>query len=148
MIVRLPATDWSATGFQLTVPDDAKGALALTIDCGHRSNTIALAVFQQLDNAFSIPNRSVTGSTATVTVRVPGPGKLETSATNAKPRKVTVKKAGTATLKIKLTSAGRRTLARAKSRTLKVRARVRYTPAGGQAETKTITLTYKRKAQR
>jgi hypothetical protein len=144
----LTVTGWSATGFQLTVPDDAKGTLALTIDCGHRSNTIALAVFQQPDNAFSIPNRSITGTTATVSVRVPGPGKIETQATNANAATVTVRKAGTATLRVKLTSSGRKTLARAKSRTLKVNARVRYTPAGGRPTTKTITLTYKRKAHR
>jgi hypothetical protein len=144
----LTVTGWSATGFQLTVPDDAKGTLALTIDCGHRSNTIALTVFQQPDNAFSIPNRSITGTTATVSVRVPGPGKIETQATNANAAKVTVRKAGTATVKVKLTSSGRKTLARAKSRTLKVNARVRYTPAGGRPKSKTITLTYKRKAHR
>jgi hypothetical protein len=141
-------TEWSASGFKLTVPDDAKGALALTIDCGHRSNTIALTVFEQPDNAFAVTARSVAGAAATVTLRLPGPGKIETSATGAKAAKVTVKKAGVATIKVRLTSAGRKTLSKAKSRTLKINARVRYTPAGGQAKTKTVALTFRRKASR
>jgi hypothetical protein len=144
----LTASDWSSTGFRLTVPDDAEGTLALTIDCGHRSNTIGVAVFQQPDNTFSVTRRSVTGSAATVTVRLPGPGKVETSANGAKAPKVTVKKAGTATIKVKLTSTGLKALRKAKSRTLKVSARVRFTPAGGQPNTKTVTLTFKRKAGR
>ncbi len=144
----LRVSDWSSTGFGLTVPDDAKGTLALTIDCGHRSNTIAIAVFQEPDNAFSISDRSVTGSTAMLTVRVSGPGKVETQATNATAAKVTIKKARTATIKVRLTPTGQRALNRARSRTLKVSARVRYTPAGGKPKSKTVTLTFKRTARR
>ena len=142
----ITGSDWTPTGFRLTVPNDATGVLALTIDCGHRSNTIALAVFQQPENAFAVTDRSVTATVATLTVRVPGPGKIQSQATNTHTVKVTIKKAGTATIKIWLTSAGQRALKRAKSRTLTVRARVRYTPAGGQPKTKTITLVFKRKA--
>ncbi len=130
------------------MPNDAKGTLALTIDCGRRSNTIALTVFQQPDNAFWIPNRSVTGSAATLTVRVLGPGKVETQATNTTAAEVTIKKAGTATIKVRLTPTGLRALNHAKSRTLKVNARVRYTPAGGQPRSKMVTITFKRTARR
>lgn len=141
------ATDWSATAFRLTVPDDAEGALPLTIDCGHRSNTIAVTMFQQPDNTFAVTGRSVTGAAAAVTLRLPGPGKVETSASGAKAPKVTIKKAGAATVKVKLTAAGRKALNRAKSRTFKVSTRIRFTPAGGQPKTKTVTLTFKRKAR-
>ena len=57
---------------------------------------------------------------------------------------MSVKKAATASVKVKLTSAGKRALARAKSRTLKVRVRVRFTPAGGRVASKTVTVTFKR----
>jgi hypothetical protein len=144
----LTATDWSATGFRVRVPDDATGTVALTVDCGHRSNTIAIAIFHQPDNAFSITGRSVTRSTVTLTVKAPGPGKFEISGTNAKPAKTIVSKAGAATIKITLTSAGVRALARAKSHTLKVTAHVRFTPAGGTRASKTATFTFKRKAGR
>jgi hypothetical protein len=135
---------WSAGGIRVVVPSDAAGTLGLTVNCGHGSNTIAVAVFEEPDNGFSIPARSVTGSTAALRVRVPGPGKIESSAANTQAAKVTVKKAVTTTIKVKLTSAGKRVLARAKSHTLKVRVRVWFTPAGGQAAHKTVTVTFKR----
>ncbi len=136
-------SDWSATGFRVQIPDDASGTLGLTVDCGHRSNTIAIALFQQPDNTFSVVGRSVTGSVASLTVRVPGPGKLESSAARTRAAKVTINRAGTATIKVRLSAAGVRTLRRAKSLRLKAAARLRYTPAGGQAAVKTVTITYK-----
>jgi hypothetical protein len=140
----LKPVDWSAVGFKIVVPEDAAATLALTVNCGRGSNTIALAVFHEPDNDFSIPGHSVMGSTATLQVRVPGPGKIESSAANTTATKVTIKKAGTATIKVRLTSAGRRALTRAKSHTLRVKVRVRYMPAGGRAASKTVTVTFKR----
>jgi hypothetical protein len=140
----LQPVGWSAGGFQVVVPDDVSRTLGLTINCGHASNTIAVAVFKEPDNAFSIPARSVTGSTAVLRVRVPGPGKIESSAVNARAAKVTVKRAATATVRVKLTSAGKRALARAKGHALKVTVRVRFTPAGGRPATKAVTVTFKR----
>jgi hypothetical protein len=140
----LKPTDWSATGFKLSVPDDAAGTLTLTIDCGHRSNTIAVAIFQKPESAFSITGRSVTGSTATLKVKLPGPGKLVSSGASSNAVTATIKKAGTAALKVKLSNGGRRALARAVSHTLKVSVRLRFTPAGGQSVSKTVTLTFKR----
>jgi hypothetical protein len=134
---------WSPSGFKVEIPDDASGTLGLTVNCGHRSNTIAIALFQQPDNRFAVVGRSVTGSVASLTVRVPGPGKIESSATNTQAAKVTIKKAATATVKVKLTEAGVRALRRAKSHRLKITARLRYTPAGGQPAVKTVTITYK-----
>jgi hypothetical protein len=142
------AAGWSATGFKLQVPENANGVLALTIDCGQRSNTIAITVFGQPDSRFSVTNVSVTGSTATLSVKVPGPGKIETTATYTKGAKTTVTKTGTMKVKVKLTAAGARALARAKSDRLRVGVRVAFTPAGGQRATKTVTVTYKHKAGR
>ena len=81
-------------------------------------------------------------------MKVPGPGKLETSATHATAAKVTAKKAGNFKVKVKLTPTGLRALKHAKSRLLTLTARMRFTPAGGQPKSKTVTLTFKRKAQR
>jgi uncharacterized protein YggU (UPF0235/DUF167 family) len=144
----LKPAGWSTGGFKVVVPDDAAGTLGLTINCGHGSNTIAIAIFAEPDNRFSIPTRTVNGSTATLRVKVPGPGKIESSATNTQTAKVTVKKAATATINIKLTTAGKRALTRTKTHTLEIKVRVRYTPADGQAATKTITITYKQRSHR
>ncbi len=135
---------WSVGGFKMVVPEDALGTFGLTVNCGRVSNTIAVAVFAKPDNGFSIPSRSVAGSTATLRVRVPGPGKIESSGGSTQAVMVTVKKAATASAKVKLTAAGRRTLARSKSHTLRARVRVRFTPAGGQTASKTVTIVFKR----
>jgi hypothetical protein len=141
---------WSAGGFRVVVPEGVVGTLGLTVNCGRVSNTIAVTAFVEPDNRFSIPARSVVGSTAVLRVRVPGPGKIESSGAStqaevtARAAKVTVKEAATATVKVILTSAGRRALGRAKSHTLKVKVRVRFTPAGGRAASKTVTVTFKR----
>jgi hypothetical protein len=144
----LESSDWSATGFKVLVPEDSSGTLALTVDCGHRSNTIAVAIFREPDNGFAVTGRSVVGSTATLRVRVPGPGKIQSAGSNSTAAKVTVKRSGTVSVKVRLSRAGVRALGRAASRTLKVRARVRFTPAGGRPASKTVTLTFKRGSSR
>ena len=140
--------DWSPSAFKLDVPENATGTLALTVNCGHRSNTIAIALFQKPDSRFSITKRSVTGSTATLSVETAGPGKLETSGSYLRAAKATIKRPGTATIKIKLSDAGTRALRKARTRTLRVAVRVRFTPAGGDAASKTVSVTLKRKAGR
>lgn len=138
----LVPADWTATGFTLEVPDDAAGTLGLTVDCGQRSNTIAIAIASKPNSKFSIRKQAATPAAVTLSVKVPGPGKLNTTGTNTKPAKTTVKKAGRATLKVKLTRAGRKALHN--SGALRVATRVRFTPDGGKPATKTITLTFKK----
>jgi hypothetical protein len=144
----LVPADWSTTGFKFKIPEDATGTLGLTVNCGQRSNTVAIAIFKRPSNRFSIADKAVGGSAVTLSVKVPGPGKLTTSAANTKAAKTVVKRAGRATVKIRLTSSGARALRRGKSNTLKVMARVRFTPAGGRPATKTVAVTFKRKAGR
>ena len=144
----LEPSDWSPSGFKVVVPKDVAGPLALTINCGRRSNTITVAIFQEPDNRFAITSRSVTGTVATLKVRVPGPGKLESSGAGSRAVKVTIKKPGTANLKVKLTSTEARALGRMASRTRKIKAGVRYTPAGGRPASKTVTITFKAKGAR
>jgi hypothetical protein len=137
---------WSATGFLLQIPDDAAGTLPLTVNCSEASNTIAIAIYQAPDNRFTITKSSVKGTVATLTLELPGVGKVTTTAPRAATKTTKVTKAGTRTVKVALTKAGKKALTKAKNRKLKVTVRVTYTPAGGTAATKTKTLTFKRKA--
>jgi len=140
----LVPADWSTGGFKFKIPEDATGTLALTVNCGQRSNTVAITIFKRPSSRFSIANTSVDGSKATLSVKVPGPGTLTSSAAKAKPGKVTIKKARGAKLVVRLNRAGIRALRKSKSGRLKVTARVRFTPAGGKPATKTISLTFKK----
>jgi IPT/TIG domain len=144
----LTPADWSTTGFTIQLPDDATGTLPLTVNCGRVSNTVAVAVFHEPANAFLVTKRSVAGLVATLSVRVPGPGKLETSGSRIKATKATVTKAAAITVKVRLTSAAIKALGKAKSRTLKVAVVARFTPAGGQSASKAVALTFKRQAGR
>jgi hypothetical protein len=144
----LEPVGWSVSGFKIVVPEDASGSLALTVDCGRRSNTIAVVVFQEPENRFSIPGRSVSGSVATLMVRVSGPGKLESFGAATRAAKITIKKPGTATLKFRLTSSATRALSRSAAQTRRVKVRVRFTPAGGRSASKTVTITFTRKGGR
>jgi hypothetical protein len=142
-------TDWGANGFKVRVPDEAKGTLALTASCGRVSNTIAVAVFSEPDNRFSIPTRSVKGTTARLVVRVPGPGKIETTGARITATKTTVKKpGGQVTITARLNPSGVKALKKAKSHHLRVGVGMRYTPAGGKPAAKTLTVTFQRKAGR
>jgi hypothetical protein len=117
--------------------------------CGHRSDTIASAIFREPENSFSITRTSIKGSTATVSVKVPGPGKLETSAGgHTKAGKTTVKEAGSVSVQVRLTGAATRALKKTKSRSLKVKVKVRFTPVGGQVAGETVIVTFKGKAGR
>jgi hypothetical protein len=142
-------TEWSQRGFKVRIPDEAEGTLALTASCGRVSNTIAVAVFREPDNRFSVPTRSVKGATARLVVRVPGPGKIEITGARITKSKTMVKKAGgEITIIARLNAAGARALKKAKSHKLRVGVGVRFTPAGGKPAAKSLTVTFQRKAGR
>jgi hypothetical protein len=139
---------WSAGRFSIEIPDDATGTLPLTVNCGHASNTIAVAIYQAPDNRFTITKTTIKGTTATLTLKLPGVGKVTTTATHTAAKTTKVTKAATRTVKVTLTKAGRKALNKAKSHRLKVTVRVSYTPAGGTAATVTKTLTFKTGSKR
>jgi hypothetical protein len=120
----------------------------LTVDCGKRSNTVAIAIFKKPSSRFSIANTTVSGSRATLSVKVPGPGKLTSTASKAKPAKTTVKRARGAKLVVRLNRAGVRALRKSRTGRLRVPVRVRYLPAGGKSAVKTVTVTFNRTAGR
>ena len=142
-----PST-WSATSFTFVVPDGTTGTQPLTVNCGKTSNTVGLAILQVPSNAFTISKVAVNGKSATVTVSVPGPGRIEVSGGNAGSASKTVTKASSASLTVSLTKAGKKALAKAKSKKLGVSLRVTFTPAGGTAASKTQGATFKRAAKR
>ncbi len=145
---QLVPSGWSAGGFSVEVPENASGTLALTVNCGHASNTIAIAIYQAPDNHFTVTKSSVKGATATLTLRLPGVGKVTTTAAHTAAKATAITKAGTHTVKVTLTKAGKKALAKAKSKKLKVTVRVVYTPAGGTAAVLTKSLTFKHGSKR
>ena len=112
------------------------------------ANTVVNTISGEPDNGFSITKTSIRGSTATVSIKVPGPGMLETSAAHTRPTATALGKAGPASVQITLTRAATKTLKRAKSHSLKVKVSVRFTPTGGKQAGKTLTVTFTRKAGR
>ena len=140
----VPSTTWTATRLTFVLPETAAGTVPLTINCTNVSNTVGLALFSEPSNHFSITKTKTRAATATVSVKVPGPGIVTTKATHTTAAKKTVLKAGTATVAVRLNSAGKKRLARARSRRLAVALRITYTPVGGKPKTITKTITYKR----
>ena len=139
---------WSAGGFSIEIPDTATGTLPLTVNCGKASNTIAVAIYQAPNNDFTITKTTVKGTTATLTLKLPGVGKVKTTAAHTASKTTTITKARTRTIKVALTKAGKKTLTKAKHHRLKVTVRVTYTPAGGTAATLTKTVTFKTASKR
>ncbi len=139
---------WSAGGFSIEIPDTATGTLALTVNCGKASNTIAIAIYHAPDNRFTITKTTVKGTTASLMLKLPGVGKVTTTAAHTAAKATAITKAGTHTVKVTLTKAGKQALAKAKSKQLKVTVRVAYTPAGGTAAVLTKSLTFKHGSKR
>jgi hypothetical protein len=110
------------------------------------SNTIAIAIYHSPDNKFTITKTTVRGTAATLTLKLPGVGKITTSAGGTVSKTTTITKPGTVTVKVALSGAGKKALKKAKGRRLKRSVRVTFTPAGGTSATKTITLIFTQRA--
>jgi hypothetical protein len=140
--------NWSQGGFTVALPGDATGTLALIVNCGHVSNTIAIATGRAPvgpSGDFTIAKRSVKGATATLTVSLPGAGRLQSSSARTKGTSSTVGKAETQTVQVTLSKAGAKALKKAKSHKITVNVQVRFTPTGGAAGSQTASVTFKRK---
>lgn len=104
-----------------------------------------------VSNAFSIPSSKTAPTLLTFTVQLPGAGSLKAAATtkvgkknvNAGSATGTVKGAGRVTLRIKLSAAAKKALARAKSKKITVKVAFTFTPTGGTANTVTKNVTVK-----
>ncbi len=140
------STDWTANGLTVDVPDEARGTLGLTVNCGRVSNTIAVTI--AADNSLTITKKTVKGATASIVLTTKAPGAIRATGSRIKTTSVSMPQAGTKTIKVKLSTAGKRALAKAKSRRLKTTVRLRFTPVGAQPVTKSVTVTFMRKAGR
>jgi hypothetical protein len=76
--------------------------------------------------------------TASLTVRVPGPGRLKATGRMIEPAALRAASAGKVTLRLKPTSAGRALLRR--RHRLRTRVTVRYAPAGGSPEKESVPV--------
>ncbi|MDO8185020.1 hypothetical protein Q5424_20845 [Conexibacter sp. JD483] len=102
-----------------------------------------------VSNSFSIPSSKTAPTLLTFTVQLPGAGALKATATtkvgkknvNAGSATGSVRGAGRVTLRIKLSSAAKKALARAKSKKITVKVAFTYTPTGGTAKTVTKNVT-------
>jgi hypothetical protein len=138
----LTPTSWGVTGFTITLPDDAKGTLPLTVNCGTVSNTIAIAMYQAPSNTIGSASAKVKGTTATVKVKVPGPGSISIRSGHVKTVTKHAGKAATYSIKVTLNATAKKSLK--KHRKLAVSLSVRFTPTGGTTGTKTVKVTFKR----
>jgi len=142
---QLQPSSWTASSISFQVPEGATGTQPLTINCGVVSNTVGLAVLgAPPSNAFSITKVSVKGSTATLSIGVPGPGRLQASAAKATSASKTLDRASTTQLTVHLSKVGKKALGKAKSKKLAVSVHVSFTPAGGTTASKTLNITFKR----
>lgn len=95
-------------------------------------------------NVFTVAKVSVKGTVATVSVRVPGPGKLQSASASSVRSSMAVSHASTVTITVHLSKKARKALSRARKKKLTLALRVTFTPTGGTAATKTQTITFKR----
>lgn len=143
----LATSSWSSNGFTVTLPDDAAGSLPLTVNCGAVSNTIAIQVYQAPSNTFTTTAKANnTGSTVTVSAKVPGPGTVSVSASGLKTATKHAKAADTTTIKATLTAKAARSLKRHHKLTITLK--VRFTPTDGTGRTIIKTVAFTRKAGR
>jgi hypothetical protein len=105
------------------------------------SNTIAIAMYKAPSNSFTTTAKTK-GSTATVSVKVPGAGSISVRSGSVKTATKHAKKASTNSGKVTLTSAAVKSLK--KHHKLAVTLTVRFTPTGGSTATKTVKVTFKR----
>jgi hypothetical protein len=85
--------------------------------------------------------KAVKGSVASLSVKVPSKGRVRTSGSGLVTATRAVSEAGSHRIRVALTAAGKRTLARGRSVTRRVT--VTFTPSGGRVSSVTVSLTFK-----
>lgn len=95
-------------------------------------------------NVFTATSK-VNGTAVTITVGVPGAGALKVTGNRLTTVSKKAQAKGNVALKLKLTKTGRAALHKAKSRQVRVRVTIRFTPTGGEARSATRTITFHRK---
>lgn len=85
--------------------------------------------------------KTVTGTAATVKVKVPGAGRITLSGSQVGKATRSAAKAGTYSVRVALTASAKRALAKNKKLTVKVK--VAFQPSSGKAVSKTISVAFK-----
>ena len=142
------ATAWSSDAVSFVVPDGLGGTLPVTVNCGTVSNTVGLVVRGASEDGATISKVTVAGVTARVSIQAPGAGTIRITGKNIAAATGKVTKAATKTITVKLTAAGKKALAKAKSHKLAVTISVRFTPTGGAAATTTKKVAFTRGSRR
>jgi hypothetical protein len=130
------------------LPEASAGKVPVSVSCGKASNSVELSVTAAPSNVFRLGVGTVKGSSGAVAVALPGAGTVVTTGKYLSKSSVKVKKAGSASVQLRLTAAGKRALARSRSGVLKVTVQVRYTPTGGSGRTLSKSVTFKRGGSR
>ncbi len=142
------ASRWSGTAVSFVVPEVGGGKVPVSVSCGRASNSVELTVTAGPSSVFRLGAGTVKGNAAAVAVALPGAGTLVSTGKYLAKSTVKVKKAGSASVQLRLTAAGKRALAKARSGVLKVTVQVRYTPTGGSGRTLSKSITFKRGGSR
>jgi hypothetical protein len=146
--LRATASRWSPSSVSFVVPEVGAGKVSVSVSCGRASNSVELTVAASASNLFRLGVGAVKGSSGAVAVALPGPGTVVSTGRYLAKSTVKVKKAGSLSVQVRLTAAGRRALARSRSGALKVTVRVWYTPAGGSGRTLSTSVSFKRGGSR
>ena len=136
---------YSSSSITAVVPKAARGKVAVSVNCGKRSNAIELEVTPPV---FAVTALTAGTRAVMVTFETPGAGSIAASGRYLKSVSRKTAGAGTATLKVALSKRGRVALSKAKSKKLTVVVRVRFKPVQGAATSVTRTVTIKRGAVR
>lgn len=145
---RVRSSTWSVSSVSFVVPEVGAGKMPVSVNCGKASNSVEVSVTAAPSSVFRVGAGSVKGSRAAVAVALPGAGKVVSTAKYLAKSTVKVKKAGSVSVQLRLTAAGKRALAKSRSGALKVTVRVRYTPTGGSGRALSKSITFKRGGSR
>jgi hypothetical protein len=145
---RARTSSWSASAVSFVMPEVGAGKVPVSVNCGKASNSVELTVTAAPGNVFRLGAGTVKGSSGAVAVALPGAGTVVSTGKYLVKSTVKVKKAGSVSVQLRLTAAGKRALAKSRSGALKVKAQVRYTPTGGSGRTLSTSITFKRGGSR
>jgi hypothetical protein len=145
---RATVSGWSSSAVSFVMPEVGGGTVSVSVSCGRASNSVDVSVAGAASSVFRLGGAAVKGSSAAVAVALPGAGTVVSTGKYLAKSTVKVKKAGSVSVQLRLTAAGKRALAKSRSGALKVTVRVRYTPTGGSGRTLSKVITFKRGGSR
>lgn len=141
---------YAADAVTVVVPENASGRTAVTLDCGRGANALTVQVAgggRGGGSGLQVSRFSVRDATATLTVVAPGRGTVRASGRGLRRGSARASRGGSVKVRVRLSRAGRRALARARGGRLRVTATVRFTPArgsGGRASSAKVKLVFRR----